>query len=47
MGVLLWLYVTAFAVLLGGAVNAELDTVQPSRAIATARRAIREEGETA
>ncbi|TWF92932.1 YihY/virulence factor BrkB family protein [Saccharopolyspora dendranthemae] len=47
MGVLLWLYVTAFAVLLGGAVNAELDTVQPSRAIAIARRAIREEGETA
>ncbi|WP_406688724.1 YihY/virulence factor BrkB family protein [Saccharopolyspora sp. ID03-671] len=42
MGVLLWLYVTAFAVLLGGAVNAELDTVQPSREIAIARRAARE-----
>lgn len=44
MGVLLWLYVTAFAVLLGAVVNAELDTVQPSRVIATARRAIREGG---
>lgn len=42
MGVLLWLYVTAFAVLLGGAVNAELDTVQPTRKIAIARRAARE-----
>ncbi|WP_158628692.1 YihY/virulence factor BrkB family protein [Saccharopolyspora rhizosphaerae] len=41
MGVLLWLYVTAFAVLLGGAVNAELDTVQPSRKIAVARREAR------
>lgn len=40
MGVLLWLYVTAFAVLLGGAVNAELDSVQPSREIARARRAL-------
>ncbi|SFS42017.1 YihY/virulence factor BrkB family protein [Saccharopolyspora flava] len=45
MGVLLWLYVTAFAVLLGGAVNAELDTVQPSREIAIARRAAREAAE--
>ncbi|MEB3372370.1 YihY/virulence factor BrkB family protein [Saccharopolyspora mangrovi] len=42
MGVLLWMYVTAFAVLLGGAVNAELDTVQPTRKIAIARRAARE-----
>ncbi|MDI2028876.1 YihY/virulence factor BrkB family protein [Saccharopolyspora sp. TS4A08] len=46
MGVLLWLYVTAFAVLLGGAVNAELDTVQPSREIAIARRAVRAGGGT-
>ncbi|MFR9727610.1 YihY/virulence factor BrkB family protein [Saccharopolyspora sp. MS10] len=38
MGVLLWLYVTAFAVLLGAAVNAELDSVQPSRRTARARR---------
>ena len=42
MGVLLWLYVTAFAVLLGGAINAELDSVQPSREIARARRALAE-----
>ncbi|MCA1227463.1 YihY/virulence factor BrkB family protein [Saccharopolyspora sp. 6M] len=38
MGVLLWLYVTAFAVLLGGTVNAELDSVQPSRRTARLRR---------
>lgn len=38
MGVLLWLYVTAFAVLLGGTVNAELDGVQPSRRTARLRR---------
>ncbi|WP_295140811.1 MULTISPECIES: YihY/virulence factor BrkB family protein [unclassified Saccharopolyspora] len=40
MGVLLWLYVTAFAVLLGATINAELDSVQPSRATARARRAL-------
>lgn len=37
MGVLLWLYVTAFAVLLGAALNSELDTIMPSRQTAQAR----------
>lgn len=43
MGVLLWLYVTAFAVLLGATVNAELDGVQPSRRTALARRELVEQ----
>ncbi|MHA6798131.1 YihY/virulence factor BrkB family protein [Bounagaea algeriensis] len=37
IGVLFWLYITAFAVLLGAAMNSELDTVMPSRATARAR----------
>lgn len=37
MGILLWLYVTAFAVLLGAAMNSELDTIMPSRVTARAR----------
>lgn len=38
MGVLLWLYITSFAVLLGAAMNAELDTIMPSRRTAELRR---------
>ena len=37
MGILFWLYVTAFAVLLGAALNSELDTIMPSRETARAR----------
>lgn len=39
MGLLLWLYVTAFAVLLGAATNSELDTIMPNRTTAQARAA--------
>lgn len=37
MGLLWWLYVTAFAVLLGATVNSELDGIRPGRATARAR----------
>ncbi|MHA6802344.1 YihY/virulence factor BrkB family protein [Salinifilum ghardaiensis] len=37
IGLLFWLYITAFAVLLGAATNSELDTVMPNRATARAR----------
>lgn len=37
IGILFWLYVTAFAVLLGATVNAELDTIRPHRTTAHAR----------
>jgi membrane protein len=40
MGILLWLYVTAFAILLGATVNSELDRVRPQRAMARARREV-------
>ncbi|WP_460961840.1 YihY/virulence factor BrkB family protein [Parasphingorhabdus pacifica] len=39
MAVLWWLYVTAFAVLLGATVNSGLDELRPNRATAEARRA--------
>lgn len=37
IGVLFWLYITALAVLLGAALNAELDIIRPQRATARAR----------
>ncbi len=40
VGLLFWLYLTAFAVLLGAAMNAELDRVMPSRVTARARTRI-------
>lgn len=40
VAVLLWLYVTALAVLIGAAVNAELDRLRPRRQTARARAAV-------
>lgn len=40
MGVLWWLYVTAFAVLLGATINSQLDGIHPRRATAVARREV-------
>lgn len=38
MGILWWLYITAFAVLLGAALNSELDGIRPQRGTAQARQ---------